>query len=176
MTYHQPQNVRPYFNYEHGSDEKSQRKAANECLKQPVGTPIEKLKGLFDSDTSFDTILLGTGPGPLYCAALLSRIGKKVLVLSADSDASGCLMQKHATTKNWKDCNVPFDASDSKVGRVSQQQKLLAPALCNDIDLQGGVRFVPIGSEANGYAYDIITVPEMGKGPDDSYDIPFILR
>ena len=39
----------------------------------------KKTKDLFDSDTLFDTILLGTGPGSLYCAALLSKIGKKFL-------------------------------------------------------------------------------------------------
>ena len=64
----------------------------NEWLKQPAGTPIEKTKDLFDSDTLFDTILLGTGPGSLYCAALLSRIGKKDFVLSNVSDASGCVL------------------------------------------------------------------------------------
>ena len=51
----------------------------NEWLKQPAGTPIEKTKDLFDIDNVFDTILLVTGPEPLYCVALLSRIGKKFL-------------------------------------------------------------------------------------------------
>ena len=97
MTHHQPENIRPHFNYDHGSDERSQGKAEIECLKQPVGNFIERLKVIFDSDTSFDSVFLGTGPGFLYCAALLPWIGKIVLVLSAASDASGCLMQKYAS-------------------------------------------------------------------------------
>ena len=77
----------------------------NEWLKQPAGTPIEKTKDLFDSDTLFDTILLGTGPGPLYCEELLWRIGKKVFVLSNASHASGCLLE---STKKRKGKIVMF--------------------------------------------------------------------
>ena len=64
----------------------------NEWLKQPVGTPIEKTKDLFDSDTLFDTILLRSGPEPLYCEELLLRICKKVFVFTNVSDASGCVL------------------------------------------------------------------------------------
>lgn len=163
--------ITPYYKCKE-NDEKSRRKAANECLKRPVGSPLQSLE--LDKE-SYDTILIGSGPGILYTAALLSRVGKRVVVLSPDDDASGCLILKHPPSKKWNE-DIPFDSNDSKVGRISRQQKLLAPALCTDRDVLGGVRFVPIGTEADGYAYDIVTVPGMGKSPDDSFDIPFVLR
>ena len=163
--------INPFYECK-SNDEDIRRKAANESLKHPVGSTLQ---GLELDQKSFDTILIGSGPGILYNAALLSRVGKRVVVLSPDDDASGCLMLRHPPSKRWA-VDIPFDSNDSKVGRVSRQQKLLAPALCTDTDILGGVRFVPIGTEADGYAYDIITVPGMGKGENDSFDVPFVLR
>ena len=39
----------------------------------------------------YDTILIGYGVGTLYTGALLSRAGRKVLLLSPRHDASGCI-------------------------------------------------------------------------------------
>jgi len=148
----------------------------HKSLLEPVGVPLENVK--ISDEEKYDCILLSnssSGPDVLYCAALLARVGKRVLVLSTEDDASGCRTLNSSSHKKWK-AGIPFDVNDSKVGRITQQQNLLAPALCSRVDCQGGIRFAQIGGEADGYAYDIITVPGMGKGSDDKDDIPFVLR
>eukprot|EP00815_Leptocylindrus_aporus_P003780 CAMPEP_0116059414 /NCGR_PEP_ID=MMETSP0322-20121206/5774_1 /TAXON_ID=163516 /ORGANISM="Leptocylindrus danicus var. apora, Strain B651" /LENGTH=888 /DNA_ID=CAMNT_0003543775 /DNA_START=224 /DNA_END=2891 /DNA_ORIENTATION=- len=164
--------VKPFY--------KSNEDAA-EILHHPVGDRDETDESPKD-DAQYDVIVLGSGPEVLYCAALLSRTGKSVLVLSPEEDASGCCTLKDYTVASINKTNskqwnmIPFDVADSKIGRISTQQKILAPALCTDTDAQGGVRFSKIGTAADEYAYEIINVPGMGKGPEDNYDIPFILR
>mmetsp|Transcript_40603 Transcript_40603/g.46164 ORF Transcript_40603/g.46164 Transcript_40603/m.46164 type:complete len:947 (-) Transcript_40603:17-2857(-) len=127
--------------------------------------------------TKFDTMILGDGVSALYTAALLSRSGRKVLVLSPKEDASGCF-----TLKNCKDskieklfCSVPFDVESSNISRISSQQELLYPALCTSTDYEGGVRFAQIGSEADGYAFEILSIPGMGASKSNG-EIPFVLR
>jgi hypothetical protein len=53
---------------------------------------------------------------------------------------------------------------NGKVANTQAIQKLLAPALCSTNDAQGGVRFASIGTEADGYSYDVISVPGLGYG------------
>jgi hypothetical protein len=71
--------------------------------------------------------------------------------------------------------SVPFDAESSNVSKISKQQSLLAPALSTSTDYQGGIRFAQIGSQADGHAFEILSVPGMGTESGDS-EIPFILR
>jgi phytoene dehydrogenase-like protein len=140
----------------------------HELLLHPVGEPLPSKEEI---DASlFDALILGSGPASLYIASLLSRAGRKVLVLSSRNDASGCLSIKHAEYSN-----VPFDVEASNVAKISRQQQILAPALCTETDTQGGVRFAQIGSNEDAHAFEILSIPGMGT---DSYDeeLPFILN
>lgn len=153
-------------------DKEKEKKRKIELLKQPVGSKL----GLDEMiDTSlYDTILLGSGPSTLYTAALLSRSGRKVLVLSPKEDASGCYgLDMPNVSKEIRD--IPFDVESSNVSKCSRQQVLLAPALCSSNDYQGGIRFAQIGSKLDGYAFEILSVPGMGtEGGKEG--IPFVLR
>ena len=152
----------------------------NDILKTPVGTsvPLEEQKAL---DNKYDVILLGDGPSALYCASLLSRVGRKVLVLSPLDDVSGEMSMKgynQIDVDNLKDpvgCtnyeDIPFTVHDCKIAHTDRMQQLLAPAIATDQDCQGGIRFAMIGSEADGYAHDIFSIPGMGTTVlnDNSY-------
>lgn len=143
----------------------------NDILKSPVGTIIspEEQKSL---DHKYDVILLGDGPSALYCAALLSRVGRKVLVLSPLDDVSGEMTMKGQNqvdidnikdpvgTTNYED--IPFTVHDCKIAHTDRMQHLLAPAIATDRDCQGGIRFATIGSEADGFAHDIFSIPGLG--------------
>jgi hypothetical protein len=153
-------------------DKEREKKRKIELLKQPVGTKL----GVDETiDTScYDTILLGSGPSTLYTAALLSRSGRKVLVLSSREDASGCYsLDMPNVSKEIMD--IPFDVDSSNVSKCSRQQVLLAPALCSSNDYQGGIRFAQIGSKSDGYAFEILSVPGMGS-EGGKEGVPFVLR
>lgn len=176
MKSHIP-SVSPYYAVEIDADENSLDKEAEEekerqhkidLLKQPVGTKIGD-DNVFDAASHpYDTIILGSGPSALYTGALLSRTGRKVLVLSSKDDASGCYTMAGS--------DVPFDVESSDVARCSKVQNLLAPALASCNDYQGGIRYAKIGSEADGYAFQILSVPGMGSESSNLDGIPFILR
>ena len=160
--------------------DEEEKKRRNELLKSPVGTSmndkkalnLEELVSTSQDDAQYDVIILGTGPSSLYTAALLSRAGKKVLVLSLDDDASGCHIGKGDDAK-WSD--VPFDVHSNDASHASRQQTLLAPALASTDDAQGGIRFARIGSEGDGFAHTILSIP--GVGTDSHSDsIPFVLH
>lgn len=153
--------IQPYYT-EMNNDQKKSK------LMTPVGSPLkdnEQVEG------KFDTIIVGAGPATLYTAALLSRAGRKVLVLSHQDDASGCLVLKQ---ENHKFSNIPFDVDSSNVSRLSKLQATLAPALCTTTDLQGGVRFAKIGSAKDGHAFEILSIPGMGS-TDGKEAIPFVV-
>ena len=144
-------------------------------LRQAVGAPLSDTNPEETTmlDSSYDAIILGSGIDTLYCAALLSRMGYRTLCLCPTEDASGCLMTAYNNTNNIKDgdwTDIPFDVNDNKVGKIQVTQKMLAPALCSTTDAQGGVRFASIGTEADGFAYDIVSVPGMGYGASSSSD------
>lgn len=171
--------VTPYYHTEavkSDNDNDTDNDTRNQLLHEPVGELYSTNSSLQNNEDSYHTIIIGTGPPALYCAALLSRVGRKVLVLSQRrDDASGDLTlnpsisyYSNTTTKKPLPTHIPFDISESKVGLVAKQQRLLAPALATTTDCQGGVRFVSIGSVADGYAHDIVSV---GEGSE-----PFVLR
>ena len=138
-------------------------------LLKPVGTPLGVGEQI--ETANYDTIMIGYGTSTLYAAALLSRAGRKVLVLSSATDASGCLTFQN----NKKLENVPFDVQSSNIPRISRQQRLLAPALATNTDYQGGIRFATIGSEADGYAFEILSIPGVGTEGRDQ-EAPFVLK
>jgi hypothetical protein len=170
--------VQPYYQSaseasQNESDEIKRNKKA-ELLLQPVGSKLEEKEEIDASQ--YDTIILGSGPATLYTAALLSRAGRKVLVLCSKPDASGCYVIEGGQASGMKKFqNVPFDVESSNVSKVSRQQSLLAPALSTSTDYQGGIRFAQIGSPADGQAFEILSVPGMGAEGGDS-EIPFVLR
>ena len=57
---------------------------------------------------------------------------------------------------------IPFDIHSNNVSNTKKQKLLLVPALCTSTDLQGGVRFARIGSESDGFAHEILSIPGMG--------------
>ena len=178
----------------------------NEFLKTPVGTPLLTKEEEQSLDNEYNSILLGNGPSALYCAALLARVGRKVLVLSSSSDVSGEMTMNDSVNASDKSApktsllsqsfsgsmksdtldDIPFVVTDARISHVERNQTLLAPALATDDDCQGGIRFATIGSEADGYAHDIFSIPGMGTGtigsvsdesePSATDTVPFVLR
>jgi hypothetical protein len=148
-------------------DSTTQRR--KDFLLKPVGTSLGTNEKL-DVDL-YDTIIIGSGPGTLYAGALLARAGRKILVLSPGADASGCITLEGSP----KYANIPFDIESSNIGRLARQQELLAPALCTSSDYQGGVRFAQIGTEADGHAFEILSIPGIGVDDAEGH-IPFVLR
>lgn len=148
----------------------------NDYLLQDVGAPLKEGETI---DTSlYDTILIGTGHGTLYTGALLSRAGRRVLVLSSAKDASGCVtfqekMDNDSLTKKWT--NIPFDVNGTCISKISGQQRMLVPALATATDLQGGIRFAKIGTDADGHAHCILSIPGMGA-ETPTKQIPFVLK
>jgi len=170
--------VEPYFrtNKESSvSTGESDQKTKIDFLSRPVGkihVAGEKIEM-----SKYDTMILGSGPDALYTASLLSRAGRKVLVMTSRQDASGCYTIANTVSKEeTKFTNVPFDVSSSNISKMSGQQELLAPALSNRTDFQGGVRFAKIGSEIDGHAFQILSVPGMGADGGLDVPAPFVLR
>jgi hypothetical protein len=150
--------IDPYYNESNQHD----------ILKQPVGHAMDETqlaKECGENDSAYDVIIVGDGGADtLYCGALLARMGRRVLVLSSKEDASGCVTLRDPPSNNNKFTEVPFDVTDSNLGRLASQQRLLAPALSTTSDVQGGVRFATIGTEADGFSYCVLSVPGMGGG------------
>jgi len=96
-----------------------------------------------------DYIVIGSGLSGLYAAALLSKVGKRVLVLEQHYIAGGC-------THSFKSKNgYEFDTGVHYVGSINFFGKLL--------DLVTGERkieWVKMGSEADSFCYDEV---KLGK-------------
>ena len=162
--------VEPYYATENESEADQKKK---QKLLERVGRPFDSNESADD----YDTIVLGTGGDVLYTAALLSRTGRKVLVLSPRTDASGCVsIQSKDPKVMQKFQNVPFDVENYNISKISRQQVFLAPALATSTDYQGGVRFSQVGSDADGHAFEILSVPGMGTEHGAAEPIPFVLR
>mmetsp|Transcript_27009 Transcript_27009/g.30898 ORF Transcript_27009/g.30898 Transcript_27009/m.30898 type:complete len:971 (+) Transcript_27009:383-3295(+) len=159
-------------------EESKASKQKHKVLFRPVGVPIlpTDFKTAEETEDKYETIIVGSGADTLYTAALLARSGRSVLVLSEDEDASGCRRIQYNESKDLeKYANVPFDIHSNNVAHTSVQQQILSPALCTETDAQGGIRFAQIGTEADGFTSDILSIPGMGV---DSYkdSLPFLIR
>lgn len=163
-------------------------KERNMLLETPVGTAYtESVKEAEELSEKYDAIVIGGDIPSLYTAALLSRAGKKVLVLSDNKDACGESMldsskalysdfSSSSASKNIPE-NLPFNTQYSKIAHVYQQQELMAPALATTDDCQGGIRFATLGSEHDGYAYDVYSIPGLISGDYSSDEnVPFVMR
>lgn len=157
------------------TEKETERKMS--LLLDPVGTQVLSPDNDIDV-SSYDTMILGSGPATLYTACLLSRSGRKVLVLCPGNDASGCLTFERCTNPDLekKYRSVPFDVDNSNVARISRQEQMMAYALCTSTDYQGGIRFAQIGSDEDGHAFEILSVPGMGTDGSSAEPIPFVLR
>ncbi|GAX29213.1 hypothetical protein FisN_28Lh041 [Fistulifera solaris] len=157
----------PYYQKPQGEQEETpeqEKQRKRQLLLRPVGMPLGQDETPIDT-SHYDTILLGSGAATLFAAALLSRAGRKVLVVCPNHDAS-----------DVEDIDgVPVDMGSMNITRIAKQQAFLAPALCTENDCQGGIRFAQIGTEADGHAFQILSIP--GVGADKASDqIPFVLK
>ena len=139
-----------------------------EKLKRPVGSPAANFN---ERESVFDTIIVGSDVSALYTGALLARAGRKILLLSPDSDASGCITMAEHKNLQTKYKNVPFDIQHTNISKISQQLNFLAPALATKTDFQGGVRFAKIGSKVDCHAFEVLEIPGISS-TGHSYKIP----
>lgn len=153
--------------------EEEETKVKYAILDTPVGTKFNPAD-LSLRDEEYDVIVLGSGPETLYAAALLARAGKKLVVLSPRDDVSGCVTIGDGKSALGK--KIPFDIDGMNVAHLSRQQELLAPALCTTTDTQGGIRFSRIGSNLDGYAHSILSVPGLGTDNTSADCIPVVLN
>jgi len=149
-------------------------KAKQDCLLQPVGKLLSSTEftttSLEGKMENYDTLIVGSGPATLYTAALLSRTGRSVLVLSESEDASGMHVLQNSTLGS-----IPVDIECHHIAHTKKIIPYLAPALVTDMDSLGGIRFARIGTEADGYTSDILSVPGMGVDNANN-TIPYLLR
>eukprot|EP01084_Bolivina_argentea_P003229 6038_1 len=91
---------------------------------------------------NIDFIVIGSGIGSLSCAALLSRVGRRVLVLEQHDVIGGCMHQF--------DSKFDFDTGIHYIGNSARflTPTMLAPITSTKVDL------VALGTKENGYIFD----------------------
>lgn len=92
-----------------------------------------------------DVIVIGSGLGGLTTAALLSKVGKRVLVLEQHYIAGGC-------THSFIDKGYEFDIGLHYVGHANKLSKLL------DLITYQKIKWDKMGTKENGFVYDEIVV------------------
>ena len=92
-----------------------------------------------------DTIIIGSGIGGLTCAGLLTKVGKKVLVLEQHYLAGGC-------THNFEDKGFEFDTGVHYIGNITKRKKIL------DLISYKPIEWDRMGNKENDYIYDEINV------------------
>lgn len=144
-------------------------------LSQPVGTRFSPAD-LSLRDDRHDVLLLGGGVETLYTAALLSRAGRRVCVLSPADDLSECQTMEQQNEQGGRFARVPFDVKGCNLAHLGKQQELLAPALSTNTDTQGGIRFARVGSASDGYAHSVLSVPGLGTDSTSGESIPIVIN
>jgi all-trans-retinol 13,14-reductase len=91
-----------------------------------------------------DYVVIGSGIGSLYCAALLAKAGKKCVVVEQHYVAGGC-------THSFHDGGFEFDTGLHYVGRIEKYEELL-----DFVSTGSKVSWAKMGRESDGYAYDEI--------------------
>lgn len=133
----------------------------------PIGRSMQELRDHMraggresssDGSPDFDVVVLGSGPSVMFSAALLSKMGRRVLVLSESDCASGSLVRSipgaRLTASGQK---VPFEMEDLRFGEFHKFKKLFQAAVGRTGTQEKAVlSFSRIGSPASGYAYDIV--------------------
>lgn len=92
-----------------------------------------------------DAIVIGSGIGGLTCAGLLSRAGKRVLVLEQHYIAGG-------STHAFKKHGFEFDTGLHYMGNISKRKKIL------DLITENPIEWDQMGTSENGYVYDEIEI------------------
>eukprot|EP01104_Vermistella_antarctica_P020158 TRINITY_DN843_c0_g1_i2.p1 TRINITY_DN843_c0_g1~~TRINITY_DN843_c0_g1_i2.p1 ORF type:complete len:342 (+),score=99.46 TRINITY_DN843_c0_g1_i2:62-1087(+) len=127
----------------------SMKKADRDCTKDGI-----KKKEIPED---IDAIVIGSGMGGLYLAAVLAKVGWRVLVLEQHYIAGGC-------THTFEDKGWEFDTGLHYVGKRTETKFLLDLVTANEEDKVDGAQ---MGTEENGYVYDEICLAD---------DAPIMLR
>ena len=97
---------------------------------------------------SIDYVIIGSGMGSLYTAALLSKAGYVCVVLEQHYVAGGC-------THSFHDGAYEFDTGLHYVGRMEKYA-----ALFDMVSTGSKVEWAKMGTEEDGYCYDEIKLGE----------------
>ena len=97
---------------------------------------------------SIDYVIIGSGMGSLYTAALLSKAGYVCVVLEQHYVAGGC-------THSFQDGAYEFDTGLHYVGRMEKYA-----ALFDMVSTGSKVKWAKMGTEEDGYCYDEIKLGE----------------
>jgi all-trans-retinol 13,14-reductase len=104
-----------------------------------------------------DEIVIGSGISGLTTAALLSKIGHRVLVLEQHDRAGGA-------THSFTEKGFEFDTGIHYIGNVEKRGKILN--LLFPKDKQDSLKWDKMGTLQNGYVYDEVVIG------DDHYNFP----
>ena len=96
--------------------------------------------------TDIDTIVIGSGIGGLSCAAFLSRVGKKVLVLEQHYIAGGCM-------HSFEEKGIEHETGIHYVGNINKRKKVL------DLITDTPIEWCKMGEKSNG-VYDEIYIED----------------
>lgn len=96
--------------------------------------------------TNIDTIVIGSGIGGLSCAAYLSRVGKKVLVLEQHYIAGGCM-------HSFEEKGVEHETGIHYIGNIEKRKKVL------DLITDTPIEWCKMGEKHNG-VYDEIYIED----------------
>ncbi|OQR99276.1 hypothetical protein ACHHYP_07096 [Achlya hypogyna] len=108
--------------------------------------------------SSLDAIVVGSGMGGLGVAAILSRMGWRVLVLEQHDRAGGA-------THTFEDMGVEFDTGTHYVGSIDPQCREYMELMGIGEDV---LQWDAIGTEESGFVYDKVAV-----GKDGSFQVSF---
>ena len=92
-----------------------------------------------------DTIVIGSGISGLTCAGLLSKVGKRVLVLEQHYIAGG-------STHTFEDKGYEFDTGVHYIGNIEKRKKIL------DLICEPKIEWDQLGTKDNGWIYDEIVI------------------
>jgi all-trans-retinol 13,14-reductase len=95
--------------------------------------------------SDIDTIVIGSGIGGLTTAGLLSRVGKKVLVLEQHYISGGC-------THCFEDHGYEFDTGIHYIGNIKKRKKVL------DLITNDTIEWDKLGREDGRFVYDEIKI------------------
>merc|ERR1711871_1880101 len=128
------------------------KKIDNEIIVNHSGDNIRDGYSKKKIPQNLDAIVIGSGIGGLTTAALLSKVGKKVLVLEQHYIAGGC-------THAFEDHGYEFDTGIHYVGNIKKRKKIL------DLITDEEIKWDKMGREDGKFVYDEIKIG------DKEYDL-----
>ncbi len=124
---------------------KGYKKIENETIISHSGENIRDGYSKKKVPENLDAIVIGSGIGGLTTAALLSKVGKKVLVLEQHYIAGGC-------THAFEDHGYEFDTGIHYVGNIKKRKKIL------DLITDEEIKWDKMGREDGKFIYDEIKI------------------